>query len=80
MRRRPGFARAFGTALIRPSATEQQLIDLLRECYPNLPGIAVPTINPRIKLKIEALLDEYRKAKDEPDPTWHAGTGPATRR
>jgi hypothetical protein len=61
-------------------ATEQQLIDLLRECYPNLPGTAVPTINPRIKLKIEALLDEYRKAKDEPDPTWHAGTGPATRR
>jgi len=59
--------------------TEQQLVDLLKECYPNLPGIVVPTVNPRIKAKIETLLDAYRKAESEPDPTWHAGTGPATR-
>jgi hypothetical protein len=59
--------------------TEQQLIDLLKECYPNPPGIVVPTVNPRINAKIENLLDAYRKAESEPDPTWHAGTGPATR-
>jgi hypothetical protein len=59
--------------------TEQHLVDLLKECYPNLPGIVLPTINPRIKTKIEILLDAYRKAESEPDPTWHAGTGPATR-
>lgn len=59
--------------------TEQHLVDLLKECYPNLPGIVVPTVNPRIKTKIEILLDAYRKAESEPDPTWHAGTGPATR-
>ena len=59
--------------------TEQHLVDLLKECYPNLPGIVLPTVNPRIKTKIEILLDAYRKAESEPDPTWHAGTGPATR-
>jgi hypothetical protein len=59
--------------------TEQHLVDLLKERYPNLPGIVLPTINPRIKTKIEILLDAYRKAESEPDPTWHAGTGPATR-
>jgi hypothetical protein len=73
---------ADAVALMKVSkvTTEQQLIDLLKECYPNLPGIVVPTIHPRIKVKIEALLDEYRKAENEPDPTWRAGTGPATRR
>jgi hypothetical protein len=60
--------------------TEQQLVDLLRECYPNLPGVVVPTVHPRIKVKIDTLLDEYRRTEHEPDPTWHAGTGPATRR
>jgi hypothetical protein len=59
--------------------TEQQLVELLKECYPNLPGIVVTTVNPRIKAKIETLLDACRKAESEPDPTWHAGTGPATR-
>jgi hypothetical protein len=59
--------------------TEQHLVDLLKECYPNLPGIVLPTVNPRIRTKFEILLDAYRKAESEPDPTWHAGTGPATR-
>ncbi|MBR0755951.1 hypothetical protein JQ604_27580 [Bradyrhizobium jicamae] len=59
--------------------TEQQLVDLLKECYPNLPGIAVPTVYPRIRVKIETLLDEYRRTENEPHPTWHAGTGPAVR-
>jgi hypothetical protein len=59
--------------------TEQQLVDLLKECYPNAPGIVIPAIKPRIKAMIETLVDEYRKAENEPDPTWHAATGPATR-
>jgi len=59
--------------------TEQQLVDLLKECYPNLPGIVVPAVHPRIKVKIDTLLDEYRRTENDPDPTWHAGTGPATR-
>jgi hypothetical protein len=59
--------------------TEQQLVDLLKECYPNAPGVVTPTINPRIKAKIETLLDEYRKTESEPDPAWHAAKGPATR-
>jgi hypothetical protein len=58
--------------------TERQLVDLLKECYPNLPGVAVPTVSPRIKAKIETLLDAFRTAESKPDPTWHAGTGPAT--
>jgi hypothetical protein len=60
-------------------ATEQQLGDVLTECYANLPAIVVPTANPRIKAKIETLLYAYRKAESEPDPTRHADTGPATR-
>lgn len=60
--------------------TEQQLVDLLRECYPNVPGVVVPAVYPRIKVKIDTLLDECREPNHEPDPTWHAGTGPATRR
>jgi hypothetical protein len=59
--------------------TEQQLVDLLKECYPRLPGIVIPVVSPRIKAKIETLLDAYRNSEHEPDPTWHAGTGPATR-
>jgi transposase len=31
------------------------------------------------KAKIETLLDAYRNAETEPDPTRHAGTGPAIR-
>jgi hypothetical protein len=56
--------------------TELQLVDLFKECYP---GIVNPTISPRIKAEIETLLDAYRDAETEPDPTWHAGKGPAIR-
>jgi hypothetical protein len=59
--------------------TEQHLVDLLKECYPGLPGIVIPVVSPRIKAKIETLLDACRSSEHEPDPTWHAGTGPATR-
>jgi hypothetical protein len=59
--------------------TESQLVDLLKECYPNLPGIVIPKVHPRIQAKVDTLLDEYRRTENDPDPTWHAGTGPATR-
>lgn len=70
---------AVGLMKVAKLTTDQQLVDLLKQCYPNLPGIVVPTVNPRIKAKIETLLDVYREREDQPDPTWHAGTGPATR-
>lgn len=59
--------------------TAEQLVALLKECYPNLPGIVTPKLHPRIKVQIETLIDEYRRAENDPDPTWHAGRGPATR-
>jgi hypothetical protein len=61
------------------TTTERLLVDLLSECYPGAPGIVIPNTHPRIKARIEILLDEYRKTEGEPDPTWHAATGPATR-
>jgi hypothetical protein len=74
-----GLDDAVGLMKVTKLTTAQQLVDLLKECYPRLPGIVVPVISPRIKAKIETLLDAYRDAENEPDPTWHAGTGPATR-
>lgn len=59
--------------------TREQLVDLLKECYPNLPGIVSPALSPRMAAKIETLLDAYRNAEHEHDPSWHAGTGAATR-
>jgi hypothetical protein len=53
---------------------------MLKECYRNLPGIVIPEVHPRIKAKIETLLDEHRRTENDPDPTWHAGACPATRR
>ena len=70
---------AVGLMKVTKLCSEQQLADLLNECYPNLPGIAVPELSPRIKAKIGTLLDAYQRAESEPDPTWYAGTGPATR-
>jgi hypothetical protein len=70
---------AVGLMKVTKLSTGQQLADLLKECYPNLPGIIVPTMSPRIKAKIETMLDAYRRTENEPDPTWHAGAGRATR-
>ena len=59
--------------------TRDDLLALLKECYPRVPGIVEPTVHPRIAVKIEALLDAYASSADMADPTWDAGTGPATR-
>jgi hypothetical protein len=60
-------------------STRADLVALMTECYPNLPGLAGAALNPRINAKLEALLDAYAQSTDAPDPTWHAGRGPATR-
>jgi hypothetical protein len=59
-------------------STREALVDLFKECYPNIPGIVAPTLNPRINAKLDAILDTYGQF-DAPDPSWNAGTGPATR-
>jgi hypothetical protein len=60
-------------------STRAALAALMTECYPNLPGLAGPALNPRINAKLDALMDAYAQSTDAPDPTWHAGRGPATR-
>jgi len=60
-------------------STRDGLVALLRECYPYVPGIVEPTIHPRVRVKIEALLDAYERSADSSEPTWNAGRGPATR-
>jgi hypothetical protein len=60
-------------------STRDALAALMTECYPNLLGGAGPTLNARINTKLDALMDAYAGSADAPDPTWHAGRGPATR-
>jgi len=60
-------------------STRVALVALMTECYPNLPGLAGPALNARINTKLDALMDAYGQSTDAPDPTWHAGRGPATR-
>ena len=60
-------------------STREELLALLKECYPQLPGIVEPTVSPRIVVKIDSLMDAYAASADIPEPTWNAGTGPATR-
>lgn len=60
-------------------STRETLVKLMTECYPNIPGLAVPALSPRINVKLDALMDAYAQSANAPDPTWHAGRGPATR-
>ena len=60
-------------------STRDALVALMAECYPNLPGFAGTALNARINAKLDALMDAYARSADAPDPTWHAGRGPATR-
>jgi hypothetical protein len=55
------------------------IIDLLKQCYPNISGIVEPTLNPRISAKIDSLMDAYAQSADHIEPSWNAGAGPATR-
>ena len=59
-------------------SSREELVVLLKKCYPNVPGIVEPTIHPRIAAKLDSVMDAYAAASNFPDPTWHAGTGPAT--
>ncbi|MDE1995590.1 MAG: hypothetical protein KGI75_24030 [Rhizobiaceae bacterium] len=51
-----------------------KIVDLMRQCYPNIPGIVTPVISTRMKLKIQGLVDDYN-AKSREQPTWNAGRG-----
>lgn len=70
---------AVGLMKITKIATTETLVTLMKECYPGVPGLVDP-LTPRMKAKIETLVDAYASASSEPDPTWNAGTGPATRK
>ena len=59
--------------------TYDAMAGLLRECYPHLPGMQAPTLTARLDAKMRSVLDAYGSLSDTPDPTWHAGRGPATR-
>jgi hypothetical protein len=59
--------------------TEQQFVDRLQEWLFGRAGIVAPVVSPRIKAKTETVLDAYRNPENKPDPTGHAGTGPAAR-
>jgi hypothetical protein len=59
--------------------SREGIIELLKQCYPNIPGILEPKLNPRISTKIDSLMDAYVQSSQSVDPSWHAGTGPATR-
>ena len=59
--------------------SREGIIELLKQCYPNVPGIVEPKLNPRISAKIDSLMDAYVQSSQSIDPTWNAGTGPATR-
>jgi hypothetical protein len=70
---------AVGLMKITGISTRDELVALMKECYPQIPGNVEPTIHLRIAAKIDTLMDAYANAADLPDPTWNAGTGPATR-
>jgi hypothetical protein len=55
--------------------TCEQLAALMRECYPAIPGIAVPEISPRIRAKIEGLVRRINEADPNDAPSWNAGRG-----
>jgi hypothetical protein len=59
--------------------SREGIIELLKQCYPNIPGILEPRLNPRISTKIDSLMDTYVRSSPPTDPSWNAGTGPATR-
>jgi hypothetical protein len=57
--------------------TTDDLMDLVKLCYPSIPGILMDSKpGPRIKARIETLTDAYAADKDDSLPTWNAGRGP----
>lgn len=54
--------------------TYEKIVELMEQCYPNIPGIVVPTVSSRMSAKIKGLVDEYNGA-NAASPTWIAGRG-----
>lgn len=50
--------------------SHDKLVDLLRKCYSNIPGLTEPKLSFRIKSKIEEALEGYDE--DGQKPTWNA--------
>jgi hypothetical protein len=83
-----------GVKRMAPPPGDPQPNLILAGEYPRAPnsivGLRVHLPTPAYMLAMKILanrliedterLDAYRNAENEPDPTWHAGTGPATRR
>ncbi|WP_187971473.1 hypothetical protein [Aquibium microcysteis] len=59
--------------------SRDQIVELLQECYPHVPGVATPGLSPRMAAKIDAILDAYEGSSKDDHPAWNAGRGPATR-
>jgi hypothetical protein len=54
--------------------TYEKIVDLMQQCYPNVPGIVIPTVSSRIDTKIKNLMRAYDERQDN-DPEWNAGRG-----
>jgi hypothetical protein len=50
-----------------------KIVALMEQCYPQVPGV-VPALSPRMRAKIESLVDEYNNT-DTTSPAWFAGRG-----
>jgi len=56
--------------------TAEQLTDLLKQCYPQLPGMLISTkLNPRLDAKIRTLTDAYATHGAAANAAWHARRG-----
>jgi hypothetical protein len=55
--------------------TYDKIVELMRACYPNIPGVVSPDVSPRMKSKIETVLRRYNEIDPNDPPTWHAGRG-----
>ncbi len=54
--------------------TFEKIVELMEQCYPNIPGVVAPTVSTRMSAKIKGLVDEYNGA-NAANPTWIAGRG-----
>lgn len=59
--------------------SRQQLVALLKECNPNIPGVAMPLLSARMAAKVDAVIDAYEGTDKDVIPAWNAGRGPAIR-
>jgi len=66
---------AIGLMKITGKTTKEDLLLLVEECYPRIPGIILNGAL-RIRAKIETYVDAYTTSTDPMFPTWNARRGP----